>query len=59
MTVTRERQLNNPKATNKTHLVHKELNDALSVRGVENIVNLQTGLVNGYFRGSRSGESRY
>jgi len=39
--------------------VDKELIDAFAVRGVQNIVNLQTGVVNGFFRGSRSGDSRY
>ena len=59
VTVTRERPLINPNATNTTRVVDKELIDAFAVRGVENIVNLQTGVVNGYFRGSRSGDSRY
>ena len=59
VTVTRERPLINPNATNTTRVVDKELIDAFAVRGVSNIVNLQTGVVNGYFRGSRSGDSRY
>ena len=59
VTVTRERPLINPNATNTTRIVDKELIDAFAVRGVSNIVNLQTGVVNGYFRGSRSGDSRY
>jgi outer membrane receptor protein involved in Fe transport len=59
VTVTRERPLINPNATNTTRVVDKELIDAFAVRGVANIVNLQTGVVNGYFRGSRSGDSRY
>ena len=59
VTVTRERPLINPNATNTTRIVDKELIDAFAVRGVGNIVNLQTGVVNGYFRGSRSGDSRY
>jgi outer membrane receptor protein involved in Fe transport len=59
VTVTRERPLINPNATNTTRIVDKELIDAFAVRGVDNIVNLQTGVVNGYFRGSRSGDSRY
>ena len=59
VTVTRERPLINPNATNTTRVVDKELIDAFAVRGVQNIVNLQTGVVNGYFRGSRSGDSRY
>ena len=59
ITVTRERPLINPNATNTTRIVDKELIDAFAVRGVQNIVNLQTGVVNGYFRGSRSGDSRY
>ena len=59
VTVTRERPLINPNATNTTRVVDKELIDAFAVRGVQNIVNLQTGVVNGFFRGSRSGDSRY
>ena len=59
VTVTRERPLINPNATNTTRVVDKELIDAFAVRGVSNIVNLQTGVVNGFFRGSRSGDSRY
>ena len=59
VTVTRERPLINPNATNTTRVIDKELIDAFAVRGVSNIVNLQTGVVNGYFRGSRSSDSRY
>ena len=59
VTVTRERPVINPNATNTTRIVDKELIDAFAVRGVSNIVNLQTGVVNGYFRGSRSGDNRY
>ena len=49
VTVTRERPLINPNATNTTRVVDKELIDAFAVRGVSNIVNLQTGVVNGFF----------
>jgi len=57
--VVRERKLVNTNATNTTRVVSKELIDNFAVRGVGNIVNLQAGVVNGYFRGSRSGDNKY
>lgn len=57
--VVRERKLVNTNATNTTRVVDKELIDSFAVRGVGNIVNLQAGVVNGYFRGSRSGDNKY
>ena len=57
--VVRERKLVNTNATNTTRVVDKELIDNFAVRGVGNIVNLQAGVVNGYFRGSRSGDNKY
>jgi len=59
VTVVRERKLVNTNATNTTRVVDKELIDNFAVRGVGNIVNLQAGVVNGFFRGSRSADNKY
>ena len=59
VTVVRERKLVNTNATNTTRVVDKELIDNFAVRGVSNIVNLQAGVVNGFFRGSRSADNKY
>src|SRR6056300_757545 len=59
VTVVRERKLVNTNATNTTRVVSKELIDNFAVRGVGNIVNLQAGVVNGFFRGSRSSDNKY
>ncbi|MDA7641425.1 TonB-dependent receptor [Candidatus Marinimicrobia bacterium] len=59
VTVVRDRKLINTNATNTTRVVSKELIDNFAVRGVSNIVNLQAGVVNGFFRGSRSADNKY
>ena len=59
VTVVRDRKLINTNATNTTRVVGKELIDNFAVRGVSNIVNLQAGVVNGFFRGSRSADNKY
>lgn len=61
--VVRERPLINHNATNTNRIVNKEVIENLAVRGVENIVALQTGVVrsngNVYIRGARQGDNAY
>lgn len=59
VTVTAERPLVNRSATNTTQIIDSEVIRALPLRDVTSVVNLQTGVVDGHFRGGRSGDNAY
>jgi hypothetical protein len=59
VTVVAERPLINKNATNTTQIVDAEVIQALPLRDVSSVVNLQTGVVDGHFRGGRSGDNAY
>lgn len=59
VTVTAERPLINRSATNTNQIVDSEVIEALPLRDVSSVVNLQSGVVDGHVRGGRSGDNAY
>ena len=58
-----ERPIINTSATNTTRTIDKDIIQNVAIRGIENLVSLQTGAVSSggaiYVRGSRSGDMAY
>lgn len=59
VTVTAERPIIQKNATNTNRIIDSEVIEALPMRGVENIVDLQSGVVDGHVRGGRTGDNAY
>ena len=57
--VTAERPIINQNATNTNRIIETEVVEALPVRNVTDVVDLQTGVVNGHVRGGRTGDNAY
>ncbi len=57
--VTAERPIINKNATNTNRIIETEVVQALPVRNVTDVVDLQTGVVNGHVRGGRTGDNAY
>ncbi|RMF10963.1 MAG: TonB-dependent receptor [Candidatus Neomarinimicrobiota bacterium] len=57
--VTAERPIINKNATNTNRIIETEVVQALPVRDVTDVVDLQTGVVNGHVRGGRTGDNAY
>ncbi|MCK5331507.1 MAG: carboxypeptidase regulatory-like domain-containing protein, partial [Candidatus Marinimicrobia bacterium] len=59
VTVTAEKPIINLNATNTNRIIDAETIANLPIRNVQNLVNLQTGVVDGHVRGSRTGDNAY
>lgn len=57
--VTAERPIINKNATNTNRIIETEVVEALPIRDVTDVVDLQTGVVNGHVRGGRTGDNAY
>ncbi len=59
VTVTAEKPIVNLNATNTNRIIETEVIQNLPLRNVQNLVDLQTGVVDGHVRGSRVGDNAY
>lgn len=57
--VTAEKPIINLTSTNTNRIIDSEVIENLPLRNVQSLVNLQTGVVDGHVRGSRTGDNAY